>query len=153
MVNYMRYLIVGMVALLAGCAGGAGPAQQSATPKAPDEYVYAGALPCKQCASIDTTVTLKGVGQEDAKAHTFTMQAVYRQHPRQQPPDTYTGTWEILHGMPADPDATVLSLMDDTTGNQAVTYYFQQIDPHTIELIDPHLKRFENGDSLRLTRW
>lgn len=153
MMRYLKGLLISVGLVLAGCAGSPTPAPQTASPKIQNEYVYGGLLPCKQCSGIETTVTLKGVETEDPKAHTFTMKAAYQQHPRQQPPDNYAGTWEILHGTPADPEASVLSLMDERPGEQPVTYYFQQIDAHTIELIDPQLKRFENGDSLRLTRW
>lgn len=151
--KYLKSVLIGIGLVLTGCAGSPTPAPKAAVPKVSNEYVYGGLLPCKQCSGIETTVTLKGVDSEEAKAHTFVMNAVYQQHPRQQPPDRYTGTWEVLHGTPADPEASVLSLMGERLGEQPVTYYFQQIDAHTIELLDPQLKRFENGDSLRLTRW
>ena len=54
-----------------------------------------------------------------------------------------------MTGTPADDKATVYEL---TPNGEGQVYYFQRIDPQTLELIDPQLRRFENGQALQLKK-
>ncbi|TDO03668.1 MULTISPECIES: copper resistance protein NlpE N-terminal domain-containing protein [Halomonas] len=146
----IRSLLAGtaMVALLVGCA--TGPADQTAAPgREATTATYEGTLPCRNCDGIDLSVTLNGEAQGAAEQRNFELEASYRAHPQNPPDENYTGNWEVLQGTEQDPTATVYELTPDGEGQ---TYYFLRIDPQTLELIDPNLRRFQNSEMLRLKR-
>jgi len=137
-----------MLALLAGCA--AGPMEQGEESEAASsEENYQGSLPCRNCDGIDLDVVMEGEEQSAAEERTFTLNAEYRNHPQNPPDENYEGNWEVLSGTPSDPDATVYELTPDGDGQ---IYYFLRVDDSTLELIDPERRRFENGETLQLTR-
>lgn len=146
----------GASVLLAGCAGqqssapaGSGAPSQSSSA---DEQVYRGTLPCRSCSGILTTVELSGdQNSASPSERIFTLDAAYQGHPQNPPAEHYQGTWDIISGIPTDPQASVLELTPDQRSDGQM-YYFLQIDDRTLELIDPQLHRFENGESLRLQR-
>ncbi|OHV11151.1 copper resistance protein NlpE N-terminal domain-containing protein [Kushneria phosphatilytica] len=149
----IRTLLAGsaMLALLAGCAGTgtqsggeteAGAVQSQAA-------TYTGTLPCRSCKGIALTVNLKGSEDAPAAQRTFSLDAEYLQHPQNPPTEHYQGNWDVISGTQNDPTATVYEL---TPNGEGQTYYFEKVDPQHLELIDPQLRRFENGQNLRLTR-
>nr|WP_299243735.1 copper resistance protein NlpE N-terminal domain-containing protein [uncultured Halomonas sp.] len=148
----IRTLLAGsaMLALLAGCATGT---QQGGSPgmTTAEEQgtTYQGTLPCRNCAGIDIDVTLEGDEQAVAAERTFDLEASYREHPQNPPAETYQGQWEVISGTATDPEATVYEL---TPQGEGQVYYFLKLNPTTLELIDPQLRRFENGEMLRLQR-
>ncbi|MFN2409379.1 MAG: copper resistance protein NlpE N-terminal domain-containing protein [Halomonas sp.] len=145
----LRSLLAGsaMLALLAGCASG--PMEQQEDEAATAEASYQGSLPCRNCDGIDLDVTMMGEEDSSAEERTFALNAAYRNHPQSPPDENYEGNWEVLSGTPSDPDATVYELTPDGDGQ---IYYFLRIDDSTLELIDPERRRFENGETLQLTR-
>ncbi|WP_106475788.1 copper resistance protein NlpE N-terminal domain-containing protein [Phytohalomonas tamaricis] len=150
-----RTLLAGsaLMALLAGCASSgsqSGTDTSASQSVQSNEVTYKGSLPCRNCSAIDLTVDLKG--SEDAsssEARSFTLDAAYRDHPQNPPAEHYQGNWDVLSGTQSDPQATVYEL---TPNGEGQVYYFQKIDPSTLELIDPQLRRFENGQNLQLKR-
>ncbi|TLF47512.1 copper resistance protein NlpE [Halomonas urmiana] len=145
----IRTLLVGsaLAALLAGCA--TGPTDQAATEMEATTVTYQGTLPCRNCEGIDLNVTLNGEEQGAAAERTFDLGASYRAHPQNPPDENYAGNWEVLQGTEQDPSATVYELVPDGEGQ---TYYFLRVDPQTLELIDPNLRRFQNSEMLQLKR-
>ena len=148
----IRTLLAGsaMLAVLAGCA--TGTTQQEtpdASAQAEQATVYNGTLPCRSCDGIDLEVQLMGDEQAPASERTFDLRAEYRNHPENPPAEEYEGQWEVLDGAAEDPNATVYELTPDGEGQ---IYYFQKLDANTLELIDPQLRRFQNGETLRLQR-
>ncbi|QNI01777.1 copper resistance protein NlpE N-terminal domain-containing protein [Halomonas sp. SH5A2] len=145
----LRSLLAGsaMLALLAGCASG--PMEQPQEEEATAQASYQGSLPCRNCDGIDLDVTMMGEEMSAAEERTFTLNASYRNHPQNPPDENYEGNWEVLSGTPSNPDATVYELTPNGDGQ---IYYFLRIDESTLELIDPERRRFENGETLRLTR-
>lgn len=136
-----------MLALLAGCASG--PMEQPQEEEATAQTSYQGSLPCRNCDGIDLDVTMMGEETSAAEERTFTLNASYRNHPQNPPDENYEGNWEVLSGTPSNPDATVYELTPNGDGQ---IYYFLRIDESTLELIDPERRRFENGETLQLTR-
>lgn len=145
----LRSLLAGsaMLALLAGCASG--PMEQPQEEEATAQTSYQGSLPCRNCDGIDLDVTMMGEETSTAEERTFTLNASYRNHPQNPPDENYEGNWEVLSGTPSNPDATVYELTPNGDGQ---IYYFLRIDESTLELIDPERRRFENGETLQLTR-
>ncbi|MCO7248013.1 MULTISPECIES: copper resistance protein NlpE N-terminal domain-containing protein [unclassified Halomonas] len=145
----LRSLLAGsaMLALLAGCASG--PMEQPQEEEATAQTSYQGSLPCRNCDGIDLDVTMMGEETSAAEERTFTLNASYRNHPQNPPDENYEGNWEVLSGTPSNPDATVYELTPNGDGQ---IYYFLRIDESTLELIDPERRRFENGETLQLTR-
>ncbi|WP_111414481.1 copper resistance protein NlpE N-terminal domain-containing protein [Billgrantia lactosivorans] len=146
----VRTLLAGsaMLAFLAGCA--AGPADDRADMAMDDaEVVYQGTLPCRNCAGIDLSVTLRGDEQAALEERTFDLRASYQEHPQEPPDEEYAGNWEVLSGTAVDPDATVYELTPDGEGQ---VYYFLRVDDQTLELIDPQRRRFQNNEALQLQR-
>jgi hypothetical protein len=121
------------------------PQEEEATAQA----TYQGSLPCRNCDGIDLDVTMMGEEMSAAEERTFTLNASYRNHPQNPPDENYQGNWEVLSGTPSNPDATVYELTPNGDGQ---IYYFLRIDESTLELIDPERRRFENGETLQLTR-
>lgn len=144
-----------LMALLAGCAagsgGGQGGGETGADTRASEQTrTYTGTLPCRNCDGIALTVELQGSEEAaSAQARTFELDADYQNHPQNPPTETYTGNWDVISGMQNDPSATVYELTPSSDGQ---VYYFERVDTSTLELVDPQLRRFENGDRLRLTR-
>ncbi|EPC02913.1 hypothetical protein L861_24205 [Litchfieldella anticariensis FP35 = DSM 16096] len=147
----VRTLLVGsaMLAMLAGCAAGPTGAPTTAEDTVDGEAVYAGTLPCRNCAGIDIDVELMGDEQAPPEERTFTLDASYREHPQNPPDESYTGQWEVLSGTAADPNATVYELTPEGDGQ---IYYFLRVDERTLELIDPQRRRFQNSEMLQLKR-
>lgn len=145
----IRTLLAGsaLAALLAGCA--AGPTDQPAPEMEATTVTYQGTLPCRNCDGIDLNVTLNGEEQAATEERTFELEASYRAHPQNPPDESYAGNWEVLQGTEQDPTATVYELAPDGEGQ---TYYFLRVDPQTLELIDPNLRRFQNSEMLQLKR-
>ncbi|MCI0508988.1 NlpE-like protein [Chromohalobacter marismortui] len=148
----IRTLLAGsaMLAILTGCA--TGTSQQggaSESPQAAQPVVYSGTLPCRSCDGIDLEVQLMGGEQAPASERTFDLRAEYLNHPENPPAEEYEGQWEVIDGTAKDPKATVYEL---TPNGEGQIYYFLKLDPDTLELIDPQLRRFENGETLRLQR-
>ena len=110
---------------------------------------YEGTLPCRNCAGIDIEVALQGDEQASDAERTFSLDASYREHPQNPPTETYQGQWDVISGTASNPEATVYELTPEGEGQ---VYYFLKLDQSTLELIDPQLRRFENGEMLRLQR-
>ncbi|MCM2131415.1 copper resistance protein NlpE N-terminal domain-containing protein [Larsenimonas rhizosphaerae] len=146
----IRTLLAGvaMTAALAGCATSGSQAPDSQKPAA-QTAEYKGTLPCRNCDGIDLTVDLTGTDQAQPADRTFTLEAEYVNHPQNPPAEHYEGNWDVMTGTPADDKATVYEL---TPNGEGQVYYFQRIDPQTLELIDPQLRRFENGQALQLKK-
>ncbi|MFC0269612.1 copper resistance protein NlpE N-terminal domain-containing protein [Kushneria aurantia] len=151
----MKTLLAGsaLLALLAGCAGTGGGqtsgGDSGMTSAAQQTRTYVGTLPCRSCDGIQLTVDLQG--SEDAtnpQTRTFELEADYQNHPQNPPAETYSGNWEVINGMQNNPQATVYEL---TPSGDGQVYYFEKVNPSTLELIDPQLRSFENGERLRLT--
>ncbi|MCK2046718.1 copper resistance protein NlpE N-terminal domain-containing protein [Chromohalobacter moromii] len=148
----IRTLLAGsaMLAVLAGCAAGTSQqGQPGASEQAEQPTVYSGTLPCRSCDGIDLEVQLMGDEDATADERTFELQAEYRNHPENPPAEEYNGQWDVIDGTAKDPEATVYEL---TPNGEGQIYYFQKLDANTLELIDPQLRRFENGETLRLQR-
>jgi len=148
----IRTLLAGsaMLAMLAGCATGTQQdGMTDATGVEDQATVYAGTLPCRNCAGIDIEVALEGDEQASDAERTFTLEASYREHPQNPPVERYQGQWDVLSGTASDPTATVYEL---TPQGEGQIYYFLKLDADTLELIDPQRRRFENGEMLRLQR-
>lgn len=143
--------------LLAGCAGHqqSGDTDQQAiqksTPSVKKE-TFKGTLPCRSCAGIDTTLTLQDDNSDGSSAdHSFTLDAHYKNHPRNPPDEHYEGSWGALSGTPEDASAKVIQLTP-SKGSDKREYYFLRVNDSTLELIKPDLHRFDNGNVLRLQR-
>lgn len=152
----MKTLLAGsaLMALLAGCAagtgGGQGEGETGATQASEQARTYTGTLPCRNCDGIALTVDLQGSEEAaGSQGRTFELDADYQNHPQNPPTETYTGNWDVISGMQNDPSATVYEL---TPSGDGQVYYFERVDASTLELVDPQLRRFENGERLRLTR-
>ncbi|MDV6320223.1 copper resistance protein NlpE N-terminal domain-containing protein [Chromohalobacter sp. HP20-39] len=148
----IRTLLAGsaMLAVLAGCATGTSPQGQPGAPEQAEQpTVYSGTLPCRSCDGIDLEVQLMGDEGAPADERTFELQAEYQNHPENPPAEEYEGQWEVIDGTAKDPKATVYEL---TPNGEGQIYYFLKLDANTLELIDPQLRRFENGETLRLQR-
>lgn len=156
----MKTLLAGsaLMALLAGCAGTGGEQQStdstgataSSSQAQSETRTYTGTLPCRNCSGIALTVNLKGDEKAtDPQQRTFELDAQYQNHPQNPPTETYTGNWDVISGMQDDPSATVYEL---TPSGEGQVYYFERVNDSTLELVDPQLRRFENGETLRLTR-
>ncbi|MCW4153794.1 copper resistance protein NlpE [Halomonas sp. 18H] len=147
----IRMLLAGsaMLAMLAGCASG--PTEQGASDAGmtSTEQTYQGTLPCRNCQGIELNVTMMGDEQSAAAQRTFDLEAAYRGHPENPPKETYSGNWSVLDGPPDNPEATVYEL---TPNGEGQVYYFLRVNPQTLELIDPQLRRFQNNEALRLQR-
>ncbi|WP_110678883.1 copper resistance protein NlpE N-terminal domain-containing protein [Salinicola sp. RZ23] len=139
------------VALLAGCASGGSQTQSGTadTGASATTTTYEGTLPCRSCDGIDLTVNLSGTESSPAPERTFTLEADYINHPQNPGPEQYQGQWDVMTGTATDPKATVYEL---TPNGEGQIYYFQKIDPNTLELIDPQRRQFENGQMLRLIK-
>ncbi|MEG3116853.1 copper resistance protein NlpE N-terminal domain-containing protein [Salinicola sp. 4072] len=139
------------VAVLAGCASGGTQTQtgtaDSSAGMSSTTTTYEGTLPCRSCDGIDLTVDLSGTESSPAAERTFTLEADYRNHPQNPGPEQYRGNWEVISGTPYNAQAKVYELTPDGEGQ---VYYFDKLNSTTLELIDPQLRRFENGKSLRL---
>ena len=148
----IRTLLAGsaMLALLAGCATGTQPGGAPGMTSAEEQgATYEGTLPCRNCAGIDIEVALQGDEQASDAERTFSLDASYREHPQNPPTETYQGQWDVISGTASNPEATVYELTPEGEGQ---VYYFLKLDQSTLELIDPQLRRFENGEMLRLQR-
>lgn len=147
----IRTLLAGsaMLALLAGCATGPTGSGAGTPEMAEPEATYQGTLPCRNCDGIDLNVTLEGDAQSAPEARTFDLEASYRGHPQNPPDETYAGNWVLLDGPEEMPNATIYELTPDGDGQ---IYYFLRVDPQTLELIDPNLRRFQNSEMLQLKR-
>lgn len=153
----MKTLLAGsaLMALLAGCAGTGGEqgtdgSGTTATSSQAQTQTFSGTLPCRNCSGIALTVNLQGDEQAtDPQDRTFELDAEYQNHPQNPPTEQYTGNWDVISGMQNDPSATVYEL---TPSGEGQVYYFERVDASTLELIDPQLRRFENGATLRLQR-
>ena len=99
---------------------------------------YEGTLPCRSCDGIDLTVNLSGSESSPAPERTFTLEADYINHPQNPGPEQYQGQWDVMTGTATDPKATVYEL---TPNGEGQIYYFQKIDPNTLELIDPQRRQ------------
>lgn len=150
MKRIMSWILPVLMAVLAGCAGNA---QKRSLPESPmpkaNTVAFVGSLPCRHCSRIDTRLVLSGLTDADAAVHTFTIDAKYIGHEGPVGGRQYAGSWDRLQGTPADPSAEVINLLDQQPESQ-VMFHFQQIDSHTLELIDGQLQRYENGEGLRL---
>lgn len=104
-----------------------------------ESRVYAGELPCADCQSISTRLTLVADGAGEGFGYgTFVLVETYNGTPDGLEGDLSietVGTWTTLRGTSADPDATVYSLRpEETTG--AKDRGFQVIDEDTIRQLD-----------------
>ncbi|MCM5705197.1 copper resistance protein NlpE N-terminal domain-containing protein [Larsenimonas salina] len=145
----IRTLLAGvaMTAVLAGCATSG--SQSTSQEERVQTAEYQGTLPCRNCDGIELTVDLKGTEQAQAAERTFSLDAEYLNHPQNPPKEHYEGNWDMISGTQSNPDATVYEL---TPNGEGQVYYFLKVDPNTLELIDPQLRKFENGQTLQLKR-
>lgn len=149
-----------MALIMAGCASQQsstdnGSSQQAQTkPAEPTTTTYKGTFPCRSCTGIETTLSLKGDADSASNSdqqRTFTLDADYQGRTGGDSDEHYQGSWDVLKGTPLDQNARVIELTPQQSEN-ARTYYFQQIDANTLELVNPQLYRFQNGSALQLKR-
>lgn len=105
---------------------------------------WQGTTPCADCSGIINTLTLYQKAPND-----FT-DAVYRLHLKYIDRGSFTnyGTWTILRGRPADPDATVYQLDPDKQGKQ----YYLRVDDDTLQQLDGDMKPIDSKMNFTLKR-
>jgi copper homeostasis protein (lipoprotein) len=104
-----------------------------------ESRTYEGVLPCADCQSISTRLTLLASGTGEASQYgTFVLVETYNGTPDGLDGDLSietVGTWTTRHGIEADSDAVVYVLRpEETTG--AKDRGFQVIDGDTIRQLD-----------------
>lgn len=103
---------------------------------------YSGTLPCADCEGIVTELSL-----ERKQDHHFNLKETYLGKNLTFPSE---GIYNIVHGSPADPGATVIQLNPDKDRN--LQRFFQQIDNRELKLLDANQKTIEGNRNYSLKR-
>jgi putative hemolysin len=106
---------------------------------------WQGTTPCADCSGIITTLTLYQKAPGDF-THT-----VYREHLKYIDRGSFTsyGSWDVLHGMPGNPDTTVYQLTSDKSKGKQ---YYLRVDEDTLQQLDSEMKPIDSKLNFTLTR-
>jgi copper homeostasis protein (lipoprotein) len=108
---------------------------------------YTGRLPCADCKSILTTLSLR----QQQPDFQFRMKETYEGMKSGKVISfTSEGTYNILHGNPNNPDAIVIQLNPDKDKN--LQRFFEQIGNSELKMLDDDQRDIENSLDYSLKR-
>jgi len=110
--------------------------------------VYRGTLPCADCQGIDTTLTLYAKSPQEFVNTSYLLQQTYRGTRDGDRTLAERGTWFLLKGNAANPDAIILQLRSINGGIQN----YLRVNQDELKLLDREQREIASPFNLSLRR-